>query len=227
MELPNVFTLRPRPGLKAGRRLDAGKIIAMAKNLRLSYRLDAGKIIHTPQKLGPRHRLDAGKVIETAKNLAADINVRLSGTNLAVLAEELARLAVATEERAGRARRPFLAIRAFSTLAISLVLLGLWNLARHIHTRWEFGTIKVGRGTAWMTFPEARKRGGVLESGPLTERKGMSFIPFPRAAGLSDRRREFVQWESLAILPTCPTCAEPNTRRHASGSQQTSEFRLR
>jgi hypothetical protein len=89
----------------------------------------------------PRHRLDADKTIETAKSLAADINVQLSGTNLAVLAEELARIAVATEERARRARRPFLAIRALSALAIGLVLLALWYIARHIHARWEFGTI--------------------------------------------------------------------------------------
>ena len=88
-----------------------------------------------------RHRLDAGKIIETAKNLADDINVRLPGTNLAVLAEELALLAVETEERGRQARRPFLAIRALSALAICLVLLGLSYLARHIHTRWEFGTI--------------------------------------------------------------------------------------
>ena len=89
----------------------------------------------------PRHRLDADKIIESAKNLAEEINVRLSGTNLALLAGELARLAVVTEERARRARRPFLAIRACSALAIILVLLGLWYVARHIHTRWEFGTI--------------------------------------------------------------------------------------
>jgi hypothetical protein len=88
-----------------------------------------------------KHRLDAGKIIETAKNLAADINGRLSGTNLAVLAEELAVLAVETEERGRQARRPFLAIRALSALAICLVLLGLWYLARHIHTSWDFGTI--------------------------------------------------------------------------------------
>ena len=105
------------------------------------YRLDAGKIIETAKNLEPRRRLDAGKIVETAKNLADDINVRLSGTNLAGLAEELAALAVATEERARRARRPFLAVRALSALAISLVLLGLWYLARHIHARWEFGTI--------------------------------------------------------------------------------------
>jgi hypothetical protein len=88
-----------------------------------------------------KHRLDAGKIIETAKNLANDINVRLPGTNLAILAQELAVVAVATEERGRQARRPFLAIRALSGLAIGLVLLALWYLARHIHARWEFGTM--------------------------------------------------------------------------------------
>lgn len=88
-----------------------------------------------------RHRLDAGKIIDTAKNLVEDINVRLSGTNLAALAEELVKLAVATEERARRARRPFVAIRMISGLVISLVLVGLWYLARHIHAKWEFDTI--------------------------------------------------------------------------------------
>ena len=91
--------------------------------------------------LKPSHRLDAGKIIETAKNLADDIKLRLPGSNLAVLAEELAVLAVVTEERGRQARRPFLAIRALSALAISLVLLGLWYIARHIHARWELGTI--------------------------------------------------------------------------------------
>lgn len=89
----------------------------------------------------PRSRLEESKIVETAKNLADDINLRLSGTNLAGLAEELAALAAATEERGRRARRPFLAIRAFSGLAICLVLVGLWYLARHIPTKWEFGTI--------------------------------------------------------------------------------------
>jgi len=93
------------------------------------------------KNLGPKHRLDADKIIETAKNLAGDINSQLAGTNLAALAEELARLAVATEERARRARRPFLTIRVLSAVAIGLVLLGLWYLARHIHARWEFTTI--------------------------------------------------------------------------------------
>ncbi len=94
-------------------------------------------------RAGPdsRHRLDAAKIIETARNFSEDIKLRLPGTNLCMLAQELAALAVATEERGRRARRPLLAIRALSALAISLVVLGLWYLARHIHARWEFGTI--------------------------------------------------------------------------------------
>jgi hypothetical protein len=42
----------------------------------------------------------------------------------------------------GTASAPaLLAIRALSALAIGLVLLGLWFLARHIHARWEFATM--------------------------------------------------------------------------------------
>ena len=89
----------------------------------------------------PKHRLDAGKIVETAKNLADDINTRLPGSSLAGLAEELAKVAVATRTRGRQARRPILAIRAVSALAISLALVGLWYLARHLHARWEFGTI--------------------------------------------------------------------------------------
>ena len=88
-----------------------------------------------------RHRLDAGKIVETAKNLADDINARLPGSSLAGLAEELTKVAVATRTRGRQARRPILAIRAVSALAIGLALVGLWYLARHIHARWEFGTI--------------------------------------------------------------------------------------
>ena len=98
-----MFELRRSPGPKPSHRLDAGKVIETAKNLGPSHRLDAGKVIETAKNLGSGHRLDAGKIIDAAKNLADDINVRLSGTNLAVLAEELAELAVATEER-GRQR---------------------------------------------------------------------------------------------------------------------------
>jgi hypothetical protein len=89
----------------------------------------------------PKHRLDADKIIGTANNLADDINLRLPGTNLAILARELAELAVTTEERGRQARRPFLAIRALSALAIAVVFLSLGYLARHIHARWEFGTM--------------------------------------------------------------------------------------
>ena len=80
-------------------------------------------------ELNPKRRLDAAKIIETAKSFAADVNVGLPGSTLAALA-------VATEERGRQARRPFLAIRAFSALSISVVILGLWYLDRHIHTKW-------------------------------------------------------------------------------------------
>jgi hypothetical protein len=89
----------------------------------------------------PKHRLDPDKIIETARNLAADIDARLPGSNLAGLAQELSHLAVATEERGRRARRPIYSIRVLSALALGGVLLALWYLAHHIHTRWEFGTI--------------------------------------------------------------------------------------
>jgi hypothetical protein len=89
----------------------------------------------------PRHRLDAGKIIETARNLAGDINARFPGSSLAGLAEELTKVAVATRTRGRRAHRPILAIRSVSALAIAVALVGLWYLVRHIHTRWEFGTI--------------------------------------------------------------------------------------
>jgi hypothetical protein len=88
-----------------------------------------------------RRRLDADKIVETANNLADDINQRLPGTQLAILARELAAFALATEERGRKARRPFLAIRALSGVAIGLVLLALWFLGRHIHAKWEFSTI--------------------------------------------------------------------------------------
>jgi hypothetical protein len=93
------------------------------------------------KKLRPKHRLNPDKIIETAKNLADDINARLPGSTLAGLAQELAKLAVATEERALRARRPFIVIRIFSALLIGVVLVGLWYVARHIHATWDFNTV--------------------------------------------------------------------------------------
>ena len=65
----------------------------------------------------------------------------MPGSKLAGLAEELTKIAIATDERGRQAHRPFLAIRAVSALAIGLALVGLWYLARHVHARWEFGTI--------------------------------------------------------------------------------------
>jgi hypothetical protein len=88
-----------------------------------------------------RHRLDASKIVETAKNLANDINARLPESSLAALAEDLTKVAVATRTRGRHAQRPILAIRVVSALAIGLAVVGLWYLARHLHARWEFGTI--------------------------------------------------------------------------------------
>lgn len=121
--MPEVSKFQSRPGPEPRHRLGAAKIIKRVGNL------------------GPRRRLDADRIVETAKNIAGDINHRMPGTGLAGLAEELAALAVETEKRGQRARRPFLAIRVASFLAISLVLLGLWCFARQIHAKWEFRTI--------------------------------------------------------------------------------------
>ena len=88
-----------------------------------------------------RHRLDPAKIVETAENLARGVGERLPGSTLAGLAIELAGIARKTDERARQARRPIYAIRVASLLAISASILGLWYLAGHIHTRWEFGTI--------------------------------------------------------------------------------------
>ena len=88
----------------------------------------------------PKHRLDAGRIIETAKNLANDINLRLPGSNLAILARELAVLAVATEERGGQ-RSALPRHQGIIRPGDRSGLPGLWYLARHVHASWEFGTI--------------------------------------------------------------------------------------
>ncbi|MDG3004343.1 hypothetical protein [Paludisphaera mucosa] len=89
----------------------------------------------------PKHRLAAGLVIEAARHLAERVERRLPGTTLAALSKELTEIAVATEERGRKANEPIFVIRAFSVLASGLVFLGLWFLARHVHTKWAFGTI--------------------------------------------------------------------------------------
>ena len=88
-----------------------------------------------------RHRLDPAKIIETADHLARRVSEKLPDSNLAGLAAELAQVARQTEERAREARQPILAIRIASILAVCGTLLGIWYLARHIHARWEFGTV--------------------------------------------------------------------------------------
>jgi len=88
-----------------------------------------------------RHRLDPAKIIETADHLTRRVSEKLPNSNLAGLAAELAQVARQTEERAREARQAILAIRIASILAVCGTLLGLWYLARHIHARWEFGTI--------------------------------------------------------------------------------------
>ena len=88
-----------------------------------------------------RHRLDPAKIVETAENLARGVGERLPASTLAGLAEELAAIAHATDERARQARRPIYAVRVGSVMAIGMAALGLWYLAKHIHARWEFGTI--------------------------------------------------------------------------------------
>ena len=89
----------------------------------------------------PKHRLNYGKIVETATNLACDIGARLPGSTLAALANELKATAVAADDRVRRAQEPRISIRLVSAAAVVAVLLALWYLARHIHARWEFGTI--------------------------------------------------------------------------------------
>lgn len=83
----------------------------------------------------PRHRLDAEKLIETAKHLSNDIGDRMPSSSLSELARELVTLAVASVERGRAARRPILAVRAFSALVVvtGVALLGL--LASHVQVR--------------------------------------------------------------------------------------------
>lgn len=95
----------------------------------------------TIERQNATRQLDTSRIIETAENLAQQIDQRLSGSNLAALAAELAWLARDTDRRARQARRPIFAIRITSATLIGLGLLGLWYLLRHVHARWEFGTV--------------------------------------------------------------------------------------
>jgi hypothetical protein len=88
-----------------------------------------------------KHRLDPARIVETAEDLSQRMSEKLPGSRLAGLAVELAQIARQTDERAQQARRPIRAIRLASALTVGGSLLGLWYLVRHVHARWEFGTI--------------------------------------------------------------------------------------
>jgi hypothetical protein len=88
-----------------------------------------------------QHRLDPARIIETSDHLTRRVSEKLPDSTLAGLAAQLGQVARQTEERARQARRPNLAIRIASILAVCGTLIGLWYLARHIHARWDFGTI--------------------------------------------------------------------------------------
>lgn len=60
---------------------------------------------------------------------------------MAALAEELKATAVSADNRVRQARKPMVSIRLMSVAAVVAVVLALWYLARHIHAKWEFGTI--------------------------------------------------------------------------------------
>jgi len=137
-------------------------------------------ILPTVASHGAKHRLDPAKIIETAENLACEVGKRLPGSTLAGLADELVQIAHGTDERARQARRPIYGIRAGSLLAIALTALLLWLIARHVHARWEFGTITelfeatdagfnllaILAGALWffVSFEARIKRKRVLES---------------------------------------------------------------
>ena len=102
------------------------------------------KLFELPSRLRAEPATSAGcrQDHRDAKNLAEDINVRLSGTQ----PRRARRRAGRTRGRdrgAGTASTPARSSRSGRSppWRSALVLLGLCYLARHIHARWEFGTI--------------------------------------------------------------------------------------
>jgi len=97
----------------------------------------------SPAGLSPTevHQLDPAKIIEAAENLARRVNDRFPESHLASLAVKLAEIARVTNERARQAARPIYSIRLACLAAVCVCLLGLFNLTRHVHPRWEFSTI--------------------------------------------------------------------------------------
>jgi len=94
------------------------------------------------------------------------------------LAEELAEIAVATDDRGRRARQPIFGITTSSALAIGLARPGLSYLARHVHTTWKLGTIaelfekaeavrEMNKELARSPFARARQPARPLGADPL------------------------------------------------------------
>jgi hypothetical protein len=135
-----------------------------------------------------RHRLDHANIIETADSLSRRLSDKLPGSTLAGLAVELARIARATEERARQARRPIFTIRAASALAIIACLAALWYLVRHIHARWEFGTVTELFDATDAGFNLLVILGGVLWFFVSLERR----IKRKKALAFLEELREFV-----------------------------------
>jgi hypothetical protein len=99
------------------------------------------RVFAYPSGARPGHRLEPERLIETARNLADDINDRLSGSSLAELSRELVKLAVATAERGKYASRPIYFVRGFSALAIAMGFAAIGLLVSHVHSRWSLGSI--------------------------------------------------------------------------------------
>ncbi len=142
----------------------------------------------TDATLFGRHRIDTARIIETAENLAGQIGERLPGSSLAALAVELVRIAHATEERARQARKPILAIRAGSFLAIGACVVLLSFIMMHVHARWEFSTIGEFFGATDAGFNLVALLAGAIWFLATIEAR----IKRKRALGAIEELREFI-----------------------------------
>jgi hypothetical protein len=153
-----------------------------------------------------RHRLDPTKIIETADHLARRVSEKLPDSVLAGLAVELAQVARQTEERAHNARQAILVIRVASILAVCGTLLGLWFLARHIHARWEFGTIAQVFEATDAGFNLLVILAGVLWSFLTLEAR----IKRRRALSSIEELRDFIHVIDITQLYYTPDLYNPN-----------------
>lgn len=87
------------------------------------------------------YQLEPSRIIETAENLAKRIEKSIPGSTLAGLASGLVQIARKTDQRVREASQPIVAIRIASVIAVGVGLVGLVYLMRHIHIRWELGTV--------------------------------------------------------------------------------------